>query len=74
MTGTVKWFDKKKGFGFVAVDEEFNKKRTKSDIFVHFTSIQMEGYRELAEGQRVEFTIGKDPKGEEQAENVVVIT
>ena len=74
MTGTVKWFDKKRGWGFIAVDEQYNQKRNKSDIFVHFTTIQMQGYRELAEGQRVEFNIGLDPKGHEMAENVVVIT
>jgi len=54
--GTVKWFDAAKGFGFVVRDSG-------SDLFVHFSSIQGEGFRSLEEGQRVEFTIGQGPKG-----------
>lgn len=56
-TGTVKWFNDQKGYGFIARDEGGN------DIFVHHSAIQMEGYRSLAEGQRVEFDVEEGPKG-----------
>lgn len=64
-TGTVKWFDAKKGYGFIAGEQG-------QDIFVHFTSIQGDGYRALEEGQQVEFTVGEGKKGP-QAQDVVVI-
>ena len=56
-TGTVKWFNEAKGFGFISLDEG------SGDVFVHHTSIEMEGYRTLAEGQRVEFEITEGRKG-----------
>jgi cold shock protein len=56
ITGTVKWFDAGKGYGFVARDGG-------TDVFVHQSAIQSEGYRTLAEGQRVEFEIEQGPKG-----------
>lgn len=56
-TGAVKWFNDQKGYGFIARDEGGG------DIFVHHSAIQMQGYRSLAEGQRVEFTIEEGPKG-----------
>lgn len=56
-TGSVKWFNDQKGYGFIARDEGGG------DIFVHHSAIQMQGYRSLAEGQRVEFTIEEGPKG-----------
>lgn len=56
-TGTVKWFNDQKGYGFIARDEGGG------DIFVHHSAIQMQGYRSLIEGQRVEFTIEEGPKG-----------
>ena len=62
-TGVVKWFDAKKGFGFISVPEE-------DDVFVHFSAIQGEGYKTLEEGQQVEFDIEEGPKGP-QACNVV---
>ena len=62
-TGVVKWFDAKKGFGFISVPEE-------DDVFVHFSAIQGEGYKTLEEGQQVEFDIEEGPKGQ-QACNVV---
>jgi CspA family cold shock protein len=63
--GTVKWFNGSKGYGFIT--------RTQGeDIFVHFNAIVGDGYRNLEEGQRVEFTVAKGPKGS-QAENVVVL-
>jgi CspA family cold shock protein len=60
--GTVKWFNSEKGYGFIAVDGG-------QDVFVHFSSIQMEGYKSLEDGQRVSFEIGQGQKGP-QAENV----
>ena len=61
--GKVKWFDNKKGYGFIAPEEG-------NDIFVHFSSIQGDGYKTLEEGQEVEFEVEQGPKGE-QAVNVV---
>jgi len=55
-TGTVKWFDPAKGYGFIGHESE-------EDIFVHYTSIQMEGYKTLKVGQVVEFEIEEGPKG-----------
>ncbi|MEH6556475.1 MAG: cold shock domain-containing protein [Oceanicoccus sp.] len=62
LTGTIKWFNNAKGFGFIAQDDG-------EDVFVHFRSIQGEGYKTLDEGQEVEFTINIGPKGL-QAEDV----
>jgi CspA family cold shock protein len=61
--GTVKWFNAEKGYGFITVDEGG------ADVFVHFSAIQMDGYKALDEGQRVEFDIGQGQKGP-QAEAV----
>ena len=61
-TGTVKWFNNAKGYGFIS-DEEGN------DIFVHYTGLNMEGYKALDEGQKVEFDITEGSKGP-QAVNV----
>ena len=63
--GTVKWFNSEKGFGFITQDD-------RPDVFVHFSSIQSDGYRELKEEQRVEFEVKTGDKGL-QAENVTVI-
>ena len=63
--GTVKWFNAEKGYGFIAVDGG-------QDLFVHYTAIDMEGYRILEDGQRVEFEVGQGPKGP-QAESVRVL-
>ena len=63
--GTVKWFNGSKGYGFIQRAEG-------EDIFVHFNAIIGDGYRNLEEGQRVEFTVTQGQKGL-QAENVVVI-
>ncbi|MEP9411651.1 MAG: cold-shock protein [Candidatus Brocadia sp.] len=54
--GTVKWFNDKKGFGFISQDNG-------QDVFVHQTSIQSSGFRTLAEGDKVEFEVMKDQKG-----------
>lgn len=58
--GTVKWFDDAKGYGFIA--QEGGK-----DVFVHFSSIQREGFRSLAEGDRVTFDVVDGPKGPQAA-------
>src|SRR4051812_16579292 len=60
--GTVKWFNADKGYGFIAVDGG-------RDVFVHYSAIQMDGYRSLEEGQRVEFEITQSDRGS-QAESV----
>ncbi|MBQ2008657.1 MAG: cold-shock protein [Alistipes sp.] len=65
MTGKVKWFDSKKGYGFILPDEG-------GEIFVHYTGIIAEGFKALTEGQRVEFEIGGNEKGQ-QAVNVTVV-
>ena len=62
-TGTVKWFNDTKGFGFITQDNGGE------DVFVHHTAIQMDGFRSLAEGQKVQFDVSKGPKGF-QAQNV----
>ncbi|HET9597554.1 MAG TPA: cold-shock protein [Anaeromyxobacteraceae bacterium] len=62
-TGTVKWFNDAKGFGFI------QQEGGGEDVFVHHTAIQSEGFRTLSEGQRVEFEVKKGPKGL-QAANV----
>jgi cold shock protein len=61
--GTVKWFNAEKGFGFIQQDDGG------PDVFVHFSAIEMDGYRSLNEAQRVEFEIAQGPKGP-QAEKV----
>ncbi|MFP4178355.1 MAG: cold shock domain-containing protein [Acholeplasmataceae bacterium] len=63
MKGVVKWFDADKGYGFISSEE--NK-----DIFVHFSAIQSEGYKTLAEGDSVEFDVNDGDRGP-QATNVV---
>ena len=65
INGTVKWFNGTKGYGFLARDGG-------PDVFVHFSAIQGEGFKNLQEGQKVEFTVEQGPKGL-QASNVVVI-
>ena len=61
-TGTVKWFNPEKGFGFITQESG-------PDVFVHFSAIQGEGYRNLEENQKVEFEVTQGPKGA-QASNV----
>ena len=62
--GTVKWFNAVKGYGFIGVDEG-------DDVFVHFSAIQMEGYKKLEEGQQVEFSIESGPKGQQAADVIL---
>jgi len=64
-TGTVKWFNASKGYGFIGRDNG-------PDVFIHYTAIQSDGYRTLQEGQRVEFVVEKGPKGL-QAANVEIV-
>lgn len=63
ISGTVKWFNAQKGFGFIQRDNG-------PDVFVHHTAIQSQGYRELTEGERVEFEVTQGPKGP-QASSVI---
>ncbi len=63
--GTVRWFSNRKGYGFIEREQG-------EDVFVHFSAIQMEGYRKLKGGQRVAFTVTSGNKGL-QAENVAPI-
>ncbi len=62
-TGSVKWFNATKGYGFITRDKG-------GDVFVHFSAIRAEGYRTLEEGQKVEFTVTEGDKGP-QAQDVV---
>jgi CspA family cold shock protein len=64
-TGTVKWFNDTKGFGFIS-------RESGDDVFVHFSSIRGEGYRSLEEGQKVEFVVVSGQKGP-QAQDVTVV-
>ena len=64
-TGKVKWFNNQKGYGFITPESG-------SDVFVHHSAIQGEGYKSLGEGQEVQFDIQKGPKGD-QAVNVVIL-
>ena len=63
--GTVKWFNDAKGFGFITTEAG-------EDVFVHFSAIQSQGFRSLAEGAAVEFEVTRGPKGL-QATNVFVV-
>ena len=64
MTGTVKWFNSEKGYGFITGDDG-------NDVFAHFSQIQKEGFKSLEEGQEVEFEVAQGEKGL-QAENIVI--
>ncbi len=63
-SGTVKWFDTKKGFGFIQQDGG-------PDVFVHYSNIESEGFKNLEEGQPVEFELVDSPKGP-KAQNVIM--
>ena len=65
--GTVKWFSAPKGYGFIGRDDG------EEDVFVHFSAVQMEGYKRLKEGQKVEFSVEEGPKGL-QAANVIPVS
>jgi cold shock protein len=65
MTGTVKWFNSEKGFGFITGEDG-------KDVFAHFSQIKSEGYKSLQEGQKVSFDVVNGQKGP-QAENIIAI-
>ncbi|CAB1262789.1 cold-shock protein [Clostridium sp. MT-14] len=65
MTGTVKWFNGNKGFGFITGEDG-------KDIFAHFSQINSDGYKSLDEGQKVSYDVGEGQKGP-QAENITVL-
>ena len=65
VTGTVKWFNESKGFGFI-------ERESGPDVFAHFSAITGSGFKTLAEGQAVEFTVSQGQKGP-QAENIVAV-
>ena len=65
VTGTVKWFNESKGFGFI-------QQESGPDVFAHFSAIVSDGFKTLAEGQAVEFTVTQGAKGP-QAENIVAV-
>jgi len=62
-TGTVKWFNDAKGFGFITPDDG------STDLFAHFSAIQADGFKSLKEGQKVNFEVAQGPKGR-QASNI----
>ena len=64
--GVVKWFDAKKGYGFVVSPE------AEGDVFVHYTKIQMEGFKKLETGEKVTFDLILSPEGKAQADNVTL--
>ncbi len=65
VTGTVKWFSREKGYGFIS-------RESGDDVFVHYSNIQGSGFRNLEEGEKVEFEVEESPKGP-QAANVTVV-
>ena len=65
INGTVKWFNGTKGYGFIERDGG-------PDVFVHFSAIQADGFKNLQEGQKVEFTVEQGPKGLQAADVVVI--
>jgi len=64
-TGTVKWFNESKGFGFI-------EQESGPDVFAHYSAISSSGFKTLNEGQKVEFTVTQGPKGP-QAENIIAL-
>lgn len=65
MTGTVKWFNSEKGYGFITADDG-------KDVFAHYSQINSNGFKTLEEGQKVTFDLAQGSKGP-QAENIVII-
>jgi CspA family cold shock protein len=65
VTGSVKWFNSSKGYGFIAREEG-------NDVFVHYSAIEGQGFRNLEEGQQVEFTVEQGPKGLQAADVSVI--
>ena len=71
MKGSVKWFDVKKGYGFIVSPELVDDEGQSRDIFVHFTKIQMEGFKKLEQDEEVAFDLVTGDNGKPQAENVI---
>ncbi len=67
MTGTVKWFNESKGFGFISNDDGSD------DVFVHFSSIMTDGFKTLAEGQKVSYDVEQDPKNASKLRAINVV-
>jgi len=67
MLGKVKWFNEKKGFGFITIEGK------EEDVFVHYTGVLGDGFKTLKEGDEVEFTISKGKKGDQATEVKVVV-
>lgn len=67
MTGTVKWFNAQKGYGFISNDEGGE------DVFVHFSAIQVDGFKTLEEGQKVSFETEQDPKDSKKLRAINVV-
>lgn len=65
-TGTVKWFNDEKGFGFIAPDDGGD------DLFAHFSAINISGFKSLKEGQKISFEVAQGPKGR-QAANIQIV-
>jgi CspA family cold shock protein len=69
--GVVKWFDVKKGYGFLVSPEVTDDAGKSQDVFVHYSKIEMEGFKKLEAGETVTFTLVRDPQGRPQADAVV---
>ncbi len=67
MNGTVKWFNETKGYGFISNDDG------SEDVFVHFSSIMVDGFKTLAEGQRVQYDVEQDPKNASKMRAINVV-
>ncbi len=71
MQGVCKWFDAKKGYGFINSPEIVDSEERVQDIFVHWTKITMDGFKKIEQGETVEFDLIRAEDGKPQAENVV---
>ena len=71
MQGVVKWFDAKKGYGFIISPEVTDDEGKPQDVFVHWTKIQMEGFKKLEQGEEVSFDLVRTPESKPQADNVI---
>ncbi len=69
--GTVKWFDVKKGYGFLVSPDVVDDAGKSQDVFVHYSKVQMEGFKKLEAGETVTFSLVRDSSGRPQAEDVV---
>jgi cold shock protein len=70
MEGIVKWFDAKKGFGFIVSPEVADESGQPRDVFVHWTKIQMDGFKKLETGEQISFDLVWSPDNKPQAENI----